>query len=222
MTAGGDGFSISMAGESAVLLDLARGAFRQDAQDLVWAMAARLRVFDGVRETVPGMNNLLVLFDPLSVAPGAIEAAVRDMARDGVGGDIAGRTIDIPVVYGGGRGEDLNGLAAHCGLDPAEVVRRHAGGIYRVAAVGAMPGFPYLSGLDPSLAMGRRPNPRMTVAEGSVIIGGAQAGIMPITAPSGWHIIGHTGTKLFDAASGTPTLLLPGDTVRFVVAGIEA
>ncbi len=222
MTAGGDDFTISMAGESAVLLDLARGAFRQTAQDTIWAMAARLRDLDGVRETVPGMNNLLVLFDPLSVASGAVEAAIRGMARSGVGGDIVGRTIEIPVIYGGRRGEDLPGLAKHCGLDPVEVARRHAGGVYRVAAIGAMPGFPYLSGLDPTLAMGRRPSPRMAVAEGSVVIGGAQAGIMPITAPSGWHIIGHTDIKLFDAAGERPTLLMPGDSVRFVAAGVKA
>lgn len=57
------------------------------------------------------------------------------------------------------------------------------------------------------------------MVEGSVIIGGAQAGIMPVTAPSGWHIIGHTDTALFDPAAADPVLLRPGDTVRFLVAG---
>ena len=59
------------------------------------------------------------------------------------------------------------------------------------------------------------------VPEGSVIIGGAQAGIMPQTAPSGWHVLGRADIRLFDAAAGEPSLLRPGDVVRFVVGGIE-
>jgi KipI family sensor histidine kinase inhibitor len=85
-----------------------------------------------------------------------------------------------------------------------------------------MPGFPYLSGLDPRLAWARRGTPRLKVAEGAVIIGGAQAGIMPMTAPSGWHIIGHTDVKLFKAEAELPVLLRPGDKVQFTIAGIEA
>ena len=83
-----------------------------------------------------------------------------------------------------------------------------------------MPGFPYLSGLDPRLACPRRASPRLRVVEGAVIIGGAQAGIMPQTAPSGWHIIGHAELRLFDPLADPPTLFRPGDTVRFAVSDI--
>ena len=104
----------------------------------------------------------------------------------------------------------------------AEAVRRHAAGTYLVGAIGAMPGFPYLSGLDPSLARGRRASPRPQVPEGSVIIGGGQAAIMPQTAPSGWHVIGHASLRLFDPRQRPPALLQPGDEVRFVVAEIAS
>ncbi|WP_217607483.1 carboxyltransferase domain-containing protein, partial [Chitinophaga sp. GbtcB8] len=80
----------------------------------------------------------------------------------------------------------------------------------------------YLSGLDPRLAWARRSSPRLNVPEGAVIIGGMQAGIMPMTAPSGWHIIGHTDVRLFDAQADTPVLLRPGDKIRFEIAGMEA
>ena len=83
-----------------------------------------------------------------------------------------------------------------------------------------MPGFVYLSGLDPFLATPRRSSPRMSVPEGSVIIGGSQAGIMPITAPSGWHILGHTDLKLFDPKQDPPTAFKPGDRIRFVAERI--
>ena len=128
----------------------------------------------------------------------------------------------MPVVYGGAVGEDLVGWAEHCGLAIEEAVRRHAAGVYSVAAIGAMPGFPYLSGLDPALARPRRSTPRSVVPVGAVIIGGAQAGVMPQTAPSGWHILGTTDVRLFDPAAEPPSLLQPGDTVRFVIAGIKS
>ena len=86
--------------------------------------------------------------------------------------------------------------------------------------VGAMPGFPYLSGLDPILTIPRHAQPRGRVPAGAVIIGGAQAGIMPITAPSGWHILGQTRLSLFDPERSRPAMMAPGDQVRFVIEAI--
>jgi KipI family sensor histidine kinase inhibitor len=85
-----------------------------------------------------------------------------------------------------------------------------------VALLGFAPGFPYLLGLDPSLAMPRRTTPRLRVPAGSVAIGGAQAGIYPAELPGGWHLIGRTPLRLFDPAREPPCLLGVGDRVRFV------
>ncbi|MGP2492153.1 5-oxoprolinase subunit PxpB [Mesorhizobium sp. PUT5] len=211
---------ISLAGSGALLLDGAQGAFSDAVQQRVWAVANAALALAGVRETVPGMNNLLVLFDPLATDATDIGARLGSLWVEANVTQVAGRQHAISVFYGGARGEDLPGWAAHCGMPVEEAVRRHAAATYTVAAVGAMPGFPYLSGLDPKLAWARRSTPRFKVAEGAVIIGGAQAGIMPMTAPSGWHIIGHTDAKLFDANAESPVLLMPGDTIRFTVADI--
>jgi KipI family sensor histidine kinase inhibitor len=212
---------ISHAGSGALLLDAAQGSFSDAVQHRVWTVANAALGVEGVRETVPGMNNLLVLFDALATDAATIGARLIALWTDAAAAGIAGRQHTIPVCYGGAGGEDLAAWATHCGMPVEEAVRRHAAGAYTVAAVGAMPGFPYLSGLDPRLAWARRDTPRFKVAEGAVIIGGAQAGIMPMTAPSGWHIIGHTDVKLFDAAAENPVLLRPGDTIRFVVADIR-
>ena len=201
------------------MLDAAEGAFAADVQKRIWAVAEAAGHIAGVRETVPGMNNLLVAFDALAVTPDTVETTLRTLWREIVPGEVAGKTVEVPVVYGGEDGEDLVDWAQHCGLPVDEAIGRHAAVTYSVAAIGAMPGFPYLSGLDPSLARGRRAVPRSRVIEGAVIIGGAQAGIMPQTAPSGWHIIGHTALRLFDPSADPPALLQPGDRVRFVVAG---
>lgn len=212
---------VSAMGSGGILLDAAGSRFDTSVQRRIWATARAALAVDGVLEAVPGMNNLMLAFDPLRIHPAALGSDLLALwdasgpeARDG-------RSFEFPVVYGGAGGEDLAGLAERTGVGIEEVVRRHSAATYTVAAVGGMPGFPYLSGLDPSLAWDRRFSPRGRVVEGAVIIGGAQAGIMPCTAPSGWHILGRTATRLFDPGAAEPVLLRPGDSIRFTVAGIE-
>ncbi|MER8981477.1 MULTISPECIES: 5-oxoprolinase subunit PxpB [unclassified Mesorhizobium] len=213
---------ISLAGSGALLLDGVQGAFSDATQELVWAVANAALRLEGVREAVPGMNNLLVVFDPLATDAHSVTGQLMSLWACTDAHAVTGTHHTIPVSYGGARGEDLAGWAAHCGMSVDETVSRHAAATYTVAAIGAMPGFPYLSGLDPLLAWARRSTPRLKVTEGAVIIGGAQAGIMPMTAPSGWHIIGHTDVKLFKAEAELPVLLRPGDKIRFAIAEIEA
>jgi KipI family sensor histidine kinase inhibitor len=212
---------ISLAGSGALLLDGAQGAFNDAVQQHIWAVARAALAVEGVCETVPGMNNLLVLFDPLAIDSQRIGERLKSLWAGAAAIPVASTHHTIDVYYGGAQGEDLAGWAAHCSVSVDEAVRRHAAATYTVAAIGAMPGFPYLSGLDPRLAWARRSTPRFKVVEGAVIVGGAQAGIMPMTAPSGWHIIGHTDVKLFDAQAQSPVLLRPGDKIRFAIAGIE-
>jgi KipI family sensor histidine kinase inhibitor len=125
---------------------------------------------------------------------------------------------DIAVHYGGEHGPDLDALAEHAGLPSRDVIELHAAGEYRVAMLGFSPGFPYLLGLDPRLAMPRLDTPRTRVPAGSVGIGGAQTGIYPQSGPGGWRIIGRTTLALFDPLHDPPTLLAPGDRVRFIAA----
>ncbi|WP_457325028.1 5-oxoprolinase subunit PxpB, partial [Roseateles sp. P5_E11] len=106
--------------------------------------------------------------------------------------------------------------ATHCGLSVDEVVQRHTEAEYIVYFIGFQPGFAYLGGLDASLHTPRRSEPRTAVPAGSVGIGGAQTGIYPLATPGGWQLIGHTALPLFDPKAEPPTLLAPGDRVRFV------
>jgi 5-oxoprolinase (ATP-hydrolysing) subunit B len=214
-----DDFILTDAGTGALLLDVAAGGAFDDArQARLLALANSLADSDGVDDIVPGMNNLMVAFDPLLVDARLMRERLTQGWRSAVAAGAAGQAHDIAVVYGG---PDLEEFAAALGLSVDEVVARHAGGHYRVAAIGAMPGFPYLSGLDPVLATPRRAVPRQGVPKGAVIVGGGQAGMMPITAPSGWHILGHSDFTLFDPQRARPATLQPGDVVRFTIAGVS-
>lgn len=212
--------TISFSGGSALLLQSNSSRFDEQFQKRIWYLASDLKTVPGFLETVPGMNNLLALFDPDQIAPDLARERLAERWTAAPALPRRGKTVKIPVVYGGQGGEDFKPWARHCGLDPLEAARRHAEGSYQVAAIGAMPGFPYLSGLDPALAIARRSTPRLAVPAGSVIVGGAQAAVMPQTSPSGWHIIGHTDISLFDPHRDEPSRLAPGDIVRFLVEDV--
>ena len=187
-----------------------------DINQRVHAAAAILQRQLPQLESVPAYASLMLRFDPLAWPDrDALQAAVL-AALDAPAGTVAApRTVRVPVHYGGAGGPDLDAVAAHCGLPRDEVIARHAGGDYRVAMLGFAPGFPYLLGLDPRLSVPRRADPRQRVPAGSVAIGGQQTGIYPAVLPGGWQLIGRTPLRLFDAARQPPSLLAPGDRVRF-------
>ncbi len=207
-------------GEAALLCELPPPA-TLERQRSIWALAAQAARWPHVREVLPGMNNLTLIFDPRHGALPDYAARVRRawprLRRTGP----AGRQVEIPVHYGGAAGPDLADVAAHTGFTPAEVVRRHAAGDYIVYFLGFLPGFAFMGGLEAALATPRRAEPRTAVPAGSVGIGGEQTGIYPLASPGGWQLIGRTALPLFDPAADPPTLLAPGDRVRFVAERVE-
>lgn len=216
--------------DDAWLIDLAPGARAPDpaVNARVHRLAARLRQAapTWLRDLVPAYAALAVFFDDETVA--------ADDARRWIAAHLDGDLvpahfddsqppaqaaqpppIDIPVVYGGADGEDLEAAAAELSLATTDLIARHGAMTYTVAMIGFAPGFPYLLGLDPALALPRLATPRTRVPAGSVAIGGAQTGIYPRDSPGGWRLIGRTRLRLFDPTRDPPSLLAPGDRVRF-------
>lgn len=207
-------------GDAALVCELPAPATLVQQQQ-IWALAREARQWPAVQEVLPGMNNLTLLFDPLQVDAAEFEIQVLAAWPQLDAAAIEGRTIEIPVAYGGEHGPDLGDVAAHTGLTPAEVVRRHSAGEYVVYLLGFLPGFAFMGGLAPELATPRRTEPRVAVPARSVGIGGAQTGIYPVVSPGGWQLIGRTSLALFDPSAEEPTLLRAGDRVRFVVESVH-
>jgi KipI family sensor histidine kinase inhibitor len=190
--------------------------------DRVHAAVAKLQQVLPQLECVPAYASVLLRFDPLAWRGEDINDPQRKLRRVVRAALDAGevqhqssREQQIPVCYGGTCGVDLTEVAQHLGLSPDEVIARHTAVEYRVAMLGFAPGFPYLLGLEPTLAMPRRRDPRQRVPAGSVAIGGAQTGIYPEKLPGGWQLLGRTPLRLFDLSATPPSLLAAGDRVRF-------
>jgi len=183
---------------------------------LAYAQQLEQARLPGVGDIVPTYRSILIHYDPLVLSWEAVVDWVRTQpASIGPQPGASSRRIEIPVVYGGESGPDLDFVARAHDIPPEEVVRLHSSVEYIVHMMGFMPGFPYLGGLPPQLETPRLETPRTRVPAGSVGLAGKQTGIYPFDSPGGWRIIGHTYVKLFDPALDPPTLLAPGDRVRF-------
>jgi KipI family sensor histidine kinase inhibitor len=169
----------------------------------------------GIIETVPTYRSLLVHYDPLATKFETLSAILLDLARDLSDHPAEGRLWRIPVVYGGPFGIDLEEVAQRHGLTPHEVIERHAAPIYRVYMIGFVPGYAYLGGLDPTLATPRRESPRARTPAGTISIGGIQAVVASIEAPSGWHLLGRTPVRAFMPDRDPVFLIAAGDRVTF-------
>jgi KipI family sensor histidine kinase inhibitor len=212
----GERWRWQLVGDDAVLVDLPDAA-------TVARVGAALRAAPppGVVDVVPAAVTVLIRGsargrDSWAPAVRRVAEGSSGLARGAALGPDAPRLVEIPVVYDG---DDLADVARLADLSADEVVERHVAGLYRVAFGGFMPGFAYLTGLDPALVVPRLATPRTRVPAGAVAIAGEYAAVYPRATPGGWRLLGRTGTVLFDPAHDErPALLAPGDEVRFVPA----
>jgi KipI family sensor histidine kinase inhibitor len=124
-----------------------------------------------------------------------------------------GRLVEIPVRYDG---QDLDEVAKLAGLSKSEVVELHSSTTFTAAFAGFAPGFMYCIGLPEVLQLPRRSTPRVQVPAGSLAMADTYTAIYPLNSPGGWNLIGTTDAQMFDADLEQPSLLLPGDRVKFV------
>jgi inhibitor of KinA len=206
-------------GDSAVTIKLGDVISRElSARVFHVADALGAAALDGVVDIVPSYACIGVFYDPIRVKFAELLSQLRpivDQTRKSASGEfesMRGRVIRIPVVYDGA---DLGEVAARSGYSKDEVVRLHAEREYHVYVIGFVPGFAYLGELHPALVLPRRATPRAHVPGGSVAIAEAQTGVYPFSTPGGWHLIGTTNAKMFDAAARNPALLRVGDRVVF-------
>jgi antagonist of KipI len=206
---------IREAGDSALLLEWEEVIDpRVNERAVAVAAAIRNAALPGVREVVPTFRSVAIFFDPLTTEPQAVRGALARVSAAPVQ-VTEGKTIEVPVSYGGEAGPDLATVAEWAGVSTASVAERHAGTDYRVFMLGFLPGFAYLGTVDAQIAAPRRQSPRVRVPAGSVGIAGQQTGIYPRESAGGWQIIGRSALKVFDPSQAPAALFSPGDKVRF-------
>jgi KipI family sensor histidine kinase inhibitor len=195
-------------GDAALLVEL-------DDLDAVLALTAAVRAasLTGVLDVVPAARTVLLVTEPgtiLEPLVTQVTTLTSTLDVDAAGSDA--EAVELRVVYDG---PDLAEVARLTGLAEEEVVAAHTGTPWRIAFGGFAPGFAYLTGGDPRLAVPRRDEPRTSVPAGAVGLAGEYSGVYPRSSPGGWQLIGRTDAILWDAEREPPALLVPGGTVRF-------
>lgn len=210
-------FRFTPLGDQAVLIEFGN-ELNKEVQKHIRKAAALLEHHapSWVVESVPALTTIAVFYNPLAVFYNDAIVALKELLQqaDEVH-EPPVRTIEIPVCYGGAFGPDLEFVAAHNGLSPAEVIALHSDGDYAVAMIGFAPGFPFITGMSEKIAAPRKDSPRLRIPERSVGIAGIQTGVYPIETPGGWQLIGRTPLRLFHPEQEIPSLLKAGDKVKF-------
>jgi KipI family sensor histidine kinase inhibitor len=204
-------------GDDALLITFSR-SISWEVGVRVRAAARRIRDLNlpSVTDVVPAYTTLAIYFDSSVVAFDVMVELLSPIVRaNEVAGEDSAALIEVPVYYDG---PDLTEVAERTGLSVEEVIRRHSDRSYRAYATGFQPGFAYLGELDPALVLPRRAEPRLRVRAGSVAIAGMQTAVYPLETPGGWHLIGETPLRMFDANRTPPSLIRAGDTVRVIRA----
>jgi len=212
------GARILDAGESCLVVELGdRIDIGLNLRVRALGLAVQRASLAGIKEVVPTYRSLAIYYDPLRIDRDHLMKRIDALARSAPEeAEQRSKTVEIPTVYGGECGPDLEFVARHTGLSQGEVIRLHTQPLYHVYMLGFTAGFAYLGGLSERLTVPRLPTPRLKVPAGSVGIAGTQTGVYPLESPAGWRIIGCTSLRLFDATRQPPTPMLPGDKVRFV------
>ncbi|WP_027349921.1 5-oxoprolinase subunit PxpB [Halotalea alkalilenta] len=208
---------IEPAGAEAALISFERPPSRLLSSSIIdFARRVEARLGAAVLDMIPGWDTLLIHYSLRRIDYPSLERLLGPMLSDwrelDTGQVRTARRHEMPVWY---VGEDLAEVAEACGLSVEEVIERHAAGDYYVGAVGFVPGYAYLGGLDPLLVRPRRATPRTLVPAGSVAIAEHQTGIYPQALPGGWNLIGRCPTRLYDPSRWPPGRFEVGDAVRF-------
>lgn len=170
----------------------------------------------GVVETVPTMRSLMVSYDPLATSRAELEPAIEALIARGLPAATATRRVTIPCCYDDPEfAPDLAEVAERTGKTVEQVITAHLDSAFKVYVLGFMPGLAYVAGLDPSLYLPRRTQPRVRVPRSSVAIAMDMTTIYPFESPGGWHLIGRTPLWMFDQRREQPVFLAPGDSLSF-------
>ena len=219
--------NIKSLGESAVVVEFGN-EISEALNDAAISLSNELnsRPFSGMVEAFPSYSSTTVFYDAIEVrrrftdfdnAFSAVSFILdQRLSSLAVCSSISASTIEVPVDFSAKCGLDLENIAVGCGLTVEEVIELFTARIYRVYMIGFLPGFAYMGEVDERIWQPRKHQPRLKVPKGSVGIAGAQAGVYPLDTPGGWQIIGRTEIEFFQPFAKEPSLLKPGELVKFV------
>lgn len=175
----------------------------------------------GIVDFTPTTSSLGLKYDQETFNLEALRSFLGDINIDFSRSRIKGQLKEIPICYEEKFAIDLGILCSKLGMIPEDVVRIHSSGLYTIDMYGFLPGFPYMSGLDPRLNVSRKKEPSLSIPPGSVAIANGKCGIYPFESPGGWYVLGRTPIKMVDLHSSNPFPFSIGQQLKFKPIDLE-
>ena len=169
----------------------------------------------GIKNCVPSYNKILIQFDPDSQKKGKILDFLYSIKLKEIKSNDSHKIIEIPICYEKEYSLDLIDISNQTNLTKEKIIDIHLNTSFHVYMIGFMPGLPFMGDIDESLSVPRKLSPRVNVPKGSVGIVDNLCVIYPNNSPGGWNIIGSTPLNLFLKNNIEPTVLKPGNQVKF-------
>lgn len=206
-----------MAGDCAICVEFGNEISPEiNRQIRAFHIAIEKSGIEGIVEMIPTYRSLLVTYRPEQVGYRELIEKFDKLLNSLDSIVIPPPTvIEIPVLYGGEMGPDIENVAEHNHKTVEEVINIHSSREYLIYMLGFIAGFPYLGGMSEEIATPRLSSPRVKIEGGSVGIAGMQTGVYPVASPGGWQLIGRTPLKLYDANREKPILLQAGQYIKF-------
>jgi KipI family sensor histidine kinase inhibitor len=171
----------------------------------------------GVIECNPTIRSLFVYYDPLKTGVKKLIQELRNI--EGRMADVElpqSRLFEIPIVYGGEYGPDLDLVAQLLNLTPEEIIHIHSGKEYFIYDTGFIGGSAHFKIPPPLDSLPRKKTPNLGVPTGAVLIAGGLGSVFkPLAGPTGWYWIGMSPLKQWFPEKDPPLLILPGDKIIY-------
>ncbi len=173
----------------------------------------------GVTETVPTYSSLIIHYRPEIIRYEELVEALKERVECKCMGSVAiGKQVvkEIPILYGGELGPDLEDCAAFENVSTDELIRMHSEHEYYVYMLGFAPGHPYMARFEEPFHFKRRETPRVHIPARSIVVQLNLSDLIPFDQPCGWNIIGSTPLDICDYSKEDPFLVHSGDWVKHV------
>lgn len=172
---------------------------------------------EGVVETVPTYAALMVYYRPEIITYGQLTEKIEVVMNNMTEVRQERKTVvEIPVLYGGEGGIDLEDCAKIEHMTCEEFIKVHSQSEYYVYMLGFAPGHAYTARFENPFSFKRRESPRVSIPERTIVVQENLSNIIPFAQPCGWNYIGQTPVEVCDYRKQNPFAVSAGQWVKYV------
>lgn len=171
---------------------------------------------EGITEMVPTYASLMIHYHPRKIRAKQLMEEIRSRFGNMKTAAKREKVIrEIPILYGGELGPDLELCAQLEQTTTEEIIRKHSGHDYYVYMLGFAPGHPYSARFEEPFSFKRRETARINIPARSVVVQQNLSDLIPFDQPCGWNIIGSTPLTICDYNKEDPFLVHAGEWIRY-------